>query len=178
MNHVRRSWTSSGRASLQVVRNPRLRGGTVEVSSRGSKLLASASGSSEPEEIVRIHESNELEDYPTSENVASVPLPFYSPESDEWPMDYFGESTRGDLLPSENFLKPEMIMSKDEIINICQDLGLDRVSCNIRHPLSSCSSALATNVHHALILFASAPYSACPDVTCCISSLFLAVGYT
>eukprot|EP00960_Hanusia_phi_P070093 767235-Hanusia_phi.AAC.5 len=129
--HGQSASSSLRRTSLLMLRRQRLRGGNFD-GARSNTLLSSSSDSSGPEEVVRIHESNEIEDYAASETMPSEPPPFYSPESDEWPMDYFGESTRGDLLPSEEFLRPEMIMSKDEIINICQDLGLDRVSC---HPI-------------------------------------------
>jgi len=53
-------------------------------------------------------------------------LPYYSPDSKDYPLDYFGESTRGDLLPSEDMMGPETFLLGDELQNVCDRLGLDK----------------------------------------------------
>ena len=58
---------------------------------------------------------------------------FYSPimetpdGTEDWPMDYFGESTRGDILPTPSYLSDESAqLSPEEATGICNDLGLDK----------------------------------------------------
>ena len=53
-------------------------------------------------------------------------LPYYSPDSKAYPLDYFGESTRGDLLPNEDMMGPDTLYSRADIKNVCDQLGLDK----------------------------------------------------
>jgi hypothetical protein len=56
---------------------------------------------------------------------ADEKLPFFSPDTKDFPLDYFGESTRGDLLPSED-LAPPSFFTSDELKGVCDQLGLDK----------------------------------------------------
>jgi HAD superfamily 5'-nucleotidase-like hydrolase len=53
-------------------------------------------------------------------------LPFFAPETTEYPLDYFGESTRGDLLPTAGMLGTDTFMQADELRDMCNELGLDK----------------------------------------------------
>jgi len=50
---------------------------------------------------------------------------FYSPTAEDWPMDYFGESTRGDLLPRQQLVETGRELSPDDINGMQEELGLD-----------------------------------------------------
>jgi HAD superfamily 5'-nucleotidase-like hydrolase len=51
--------------------------------------------------------------------------PFYSPDAEMWPMDYFGESTRGDLLPRMDLVESGRELSPEELVRIQGELRLD-----------------------------------------------------
>lgn len=50
-------------------------------------------------------------------------LPFFSPDSSDYPLDYFGESTRGDLLPVPEIMGSGSFMEGDELQDVCDKLG-------------------------------------------------------
>ena len=55
--------------------------------------------------------------------------PFFSPStlgSKDFPLDYFGESTRGDLLPVEEMMGTDNFLDAEELNKVCEDFGLDK----------------------------------------------------
>ncbi len=50
---------------------------------------------------------------------------FHEPLMDQYPLDYFGVSTRGDLIPAKEFMREDQTMTQNDISKICDDLGLD-----------------------------------------------------
>ena len=53
-------------------------------------------------------------------------LPFFCPDTTDYPLDYFGESTRGDMLPTDEMMGPDTFMKADELQAMCDELGLDK----------------------------------------------------
>jgi len=53
-------------------------------------------------------------------------VPFFSPDSPDYPLDYFGESTRGDLLPVPEMMGRGSFMEGEELQDVCDKLGLDK----------------------------------------------------
>jgi len=54
-------------------------------------------------------------------------VPFFSPDSPDYPLDYFGESTRGDLLPVPEMMGRGSFMEGEELQDVCDKLGIDFV---------------------------------------------------
>jgi hypothetical protein len=50
---------------------------------------------------------------------------FYEPLMEQYPLDYFGVSTRGDLIPAKEFMKEDHTLSQADLSKVYEDLVLD-----------------------------------------------------